>query len=97
MTNKQLEPAAKRLPPAAGMGRKAGSRNKATKELKEAILRALDKAGGEDYLAQVAVEKPEVFCKLLALLVPRDQSDGSDQRVVVIHGGFGPDIDPPLN
>ena len=41
-------------PPNAGKGRKPGSQNKVPKALKEMILGALERAGGEDYLLQQA-------------------------------------------
>lgn len=50
MDNKQVTPAGKRKPPAAGMGRKKGSQNKFTKDVKEMILTALGEAGGANYL-----------------------------------------------
>lgn len=37
-------------PPAAGMGRPKGAKNKVSGDIKAMILKALDKAGGEDYL-----------------------------------------------
>lgn len=48
--NKELQPAAKRKPPAAGRGRKKGELNKVTRALKDMILGALDGAGGQEYL-----------------------------------------------
>jgi len=47
---------------------------KVTMALKEAILKAAEQAGGEGgtvgYLANVAVERPEVFVPLLSKLLP---------------------------
>ena len=42
--------------PRAGAGRPPGSKNKTTLALREAILAALDKVGGSDYLAKLAIE-----------------------------------------
>ena len=39
-------------------GRKPGTSNRMTREVREAILRAFDQVGGEDYLVQVARDDP---------------------------------------
>ena len=70
MGNKLVAAAEKRRPPAAGMGRKKGSQNKMTKALKDMILGALSQAGGEDYLAQQALEQPSAFLALLGRVLP---------------------------
>ena len=51
-------------------GRKAGTPNKISASVKEAILKAFDEAGGQSYLAQVARENPAVFCQLLGKVLP---------------------------
>ena len=66
MTLKQ----SKRKPPPPGPGRPRGSRNKATKALKDAILSAFDEVGGSDYLATIAREDPRTFCALLGKVIP---------------------------
>ncbi len=53
MSNKQVQPAAKK-PPAAGKGRVKGSQNKFTREVKEMVLEALEGAGGVEYLQERA-------------------------------------------
>ena len=58
-------------PPNAGKGRPRGASNKVTVAVKDAILHALDEAGGTSYLAQVAKDDPKTFCALLGKLVPR--------------------------
>lgn len=52
------------------MGRKHGSLNKATKELKEMILGALEKSGGVEYLVRQAEEKPVAFMALIGKVLP---------------------------
>jgi len=52
-------------PPAAGKGRPKGARNKVSRELKEMILAALDKAGGEQYFVEQANRNPVAFLTLL--------------------------------
>src|SRR6516165_9057064 len=65
--NGQFERGSKAL---AGSGRPPGSLNKTTLRLKEAILGALDKVGGEDYLASLAVENSSAFASLLKSVLP---------------------------
>ncbi len=62
----------KTKPPRAGMGRPKGSTNKATKELKEMILGALEDAGGQDYLKTQAIENPSAFMGLVGKVLPKD-------------------------
>jgi hypothetical protein len=49
-----------------------GRPNKATKELKEMILGALDDAGGQAYLAARALDTPGPFLALLGKILPKD-------------------------
>lgn len=60
-----------------GKGRKAGVPNKVTAQLKDMILGALDKAGGEQYLVQQARENPGPFMTLLGKVLPT-QLTGKD-------------------
>ena len=53
-------------------GRRKGTPNKVTADLKEAIQNAFTKVGGEDYLVRVARKSPETFCRLLGKLLPKD-------------------------
>lgn len=59
-------------PPRAGMGRPKGATNKATKELKDMILGALDDAGGQEYLRVQAIENPTAFMGLVGKVLPKD-------------------------
>ena len=68
--SKQVQPGAKRKPPAAGKGRQKGSTNKLTRTIKEAIEAAFDKVGGADYLARMAEEQPQAFMTLLGKVLP---------------------------
>ncbi len=51
-------------------GRKAGTPNKLTGELKEMILTALDGAGGVGYLQSVASSHPAAFLSLVGKVLP---------------------------
>lgn len=77
-TTKVQESAAKKLPPNAGKGRKAGVPNKTTTALKEAILAAgaqsgndgKGKGGLQGYLKRVADEDVKAFSGLLGKVLP---------------------------
>lgn len=53
-----------------GRGRPKGSPNKNTAALKDMILNALDKAGGEDYLITQAEDNPTAFMTLIGKVLP---------------------------
>jgi hypothetical protein len=76
--NGQFERGSKAL---AGAGRPPGSLNKTTLKLREAILSALDKVGGDEYLAKLAIENSSAFAGLLGKVLPTtlaadESSDG---------------------
>jgi hypothetical protein len=93
-SNGQFERGSKAL---AGAGRPPGSRNKTTTQLKEAILGALEAAGGKEgsvgYLRRLAIENSSAFASLLGKVLPTtlaaDESNGglgvrmSFERVIV--------------
>lgn len=64
----------------AGRGRRKGSKNRITADLKAMIHNALDNAGGEQYLATQAVESPAAFLALLGKILPKEitGADGKD-------------------
>lgn len=53
-------------------GRKKGTPNKNTAELKAAIMAAFDEAGGQEYLVTVARDDPKTFCTLLGKVLPAE-------------------------
>jgi len=61
-------------------GRPKGSVNKTTKALKDMILGSLDRVGGEEYLARLAIENGSAFASLLGKVLPTtlaaDESSG---------------------
>ena len=71
-----------RKPPRAGMGRPKGSLNKTTVAIKEAVLAALDQAGGVDYLVAQASTNPTAFLTLVGKVLPL-QVDATHQGEVV--------------
>lgn len=62
-------------------GRKPGSLNKTTRELKEMILQALDESGGVEYLKQTAIDNPASFCTLLGKVLPLQVTGDKDNPV----------------
>ncbi len=83
-STKQVQATAKRKPPAAGKGRKKGSTNKVTRELKDMILGALDNVGGMTYLAERARDPrtAAAFMALVGKVLPM-QVTGKDGGAVV--------------
>jgi hypothetical protein len=55
-----------------GAGRKRGSPNRLTTELKDMILQVLSSAGGVRYLKAQAKESPAAFLALVGKLLPKD-------------------------
>jgi len=65
-------------------GRKKGVTNKVTKELKDMILGALDKAGGEKYLQQQAIDNPTAFMTLVGKVLPTTlKGDGRGGNIIL--------------
>jgi hypothetical protein len=53
-----------------GGGSRKGVPNKNTAELREMILGALDKAGGQEYLYEQALNNPNAFMGLIGKVLP---------------------------
>lgn len=51
-------------------GRKAGTPNILNAQVKDMIVNALHRAGGEDYLYQQALEQPKAFMTLIGRVLP---------------------------
>lgn len=51
-------------------GRPRGSANRTTAGLREAVMEALDRAGGVEYLERLANDDPKIFASLLLRLLP---------------------------
>lgn len=66
-------------PRPANAGRKKGSSNKATAEIKDMIRNALDLAGGERYLLEQARENPTAFLNLVGKIIPKDLNVGGQE------------------
>jgi len=66
-------------------GRQKGTPNKWTQAVREAIINAFERAGGEAYLIRVAKKDPRTFCGLLGRVLPTTLEGGFEvtQRVDV--------------
>jgi hypothetical protein len=83
--------------PRAGAGRPKGAKNKIPLALKEMILNSLDRVGGEEYLAKLAIENSSAYASLLGKVLPTtlqasDSDGGADlkltfTRVIVYPNG----------
>ena len=75
---KEMTASGRRKPPRAGMGRPAGTLNKTTTALKEAILLAAEQVGADGkgtdgltgYLRHVATTDVKAYSSLLAKVLP---------------------------
>ena len=70
-------------PKPPGSGRKKGQPNKVTKLLKDQILDALDEAGGQKWLVNLAETEPSAFATLIGKVLPT-QITGADNGPLVI-------------
>lgn len=59
-------------------GRKKGVPNKKNKILRDMILGALDKAGGEKYLEERAKDNPTAFLTLIGKVLPTQITGGDE-------------------
>jgi hypothetical protein len=57
-------------PRSPNAGRKKGTPNKLTVDVKAAILEAFTSAGGAKYLESIASNHPAVFCTLVGKVLP---------------------------
>jgi len=66
-----------------GGGRPKGAPNKNTKALKDMILGALDKAGGEKYLQRQADDNPNAFLSLIGKVLPTELKGSLEGNITV--------------
>ena len=78
-----------------GKGRPKGAVNKNTAALKDMILGALEKVGGEQYLARQANENPGPFMTLIGKVLPMQVTgeDGKGLTFTILTGV--PRVKPP--
>ena len=60
-------------------GSRKGIPNRITADVRAMILAALDRVGGEDYLAEQATANPKAFMNLLGRIIPT-QLTGADNK-----------------
>jgi hypothetical protein len=66
-------------PRPSNAGRKVGASNKITRDIREMIRAALDKAGGISYLVKQAESNPTAFLTLVGKIIPA-QIDATIRR-----------------
>ena len=64
-------------------GRKRGTPNKVSGDVKAMILGALSDVGGRDYLARQAVENPGPFMTLIGKVLPMQVTGDPDQPIAI--------------
>lgn len=64
-------------------GRPKGVPNKLTADLRAMILAALDRAGGENYLYEQALENPKAFLALLSRVLPMTVAGDSNAPLTI--------------
>lgn len=64
-------------------GRKKGTPNKVTGQLKDMILQALDESGGVAYLKTQALENPTAFLSLVGKVLPLQVTGEGGGPIVV--------------
>jgi hypothetical protein len=70
-----------------GGGSRKGVPNKATADLKDMILGALDNAGGVDYLTRQATKSPGAFLTLIGKVLPTTlQGTGPAGAIIIATG-----------
>ncbi len=65
-------------------GRKKGTPNRSTVELKTMILAALDDAGGQEYLSTQAALTPNAFMSLLGRILPLQLEGNKDNPLELV-------------
>jgi len=65
-------------------GRKPGTPNKLTGEVRAMVLQALEGAGGADYLLQQAQANPTAFLTLVGKLMPTKVEGDADAPVTIV-------------
>ena len=67
-------------------GRRPGSTNKVTSDLRAMILGALDAAGGQKYFQLQARENPQAFLSLVSKLVSKDVNIAANVVYEIVTG-----------
>jgi hypothetical protein len=68
-------------------GRTKGTPNKINAAMKEAIIGAFNKVGGEAYLVKVAESDPRTFCALLGKVMPTQLTGAGEGPIRVANEG----------
>lgn len=82
---KNNPPVPKRGGARPGAGRPKGVPNRTTTAIKDMIIKALDTAGGEKYLAEQADKNPAAFLTLVGKVLPMQLTGDPENPVAVSH------------
>ena len=66
-----------------GRGRPKGSKNKVTRDIKQAVLQAFEEGGGVEYLKTQMTENPTAFLTLLGKIIPTQITGPNDGPVQI--------------
>lgn len=66
------------------MARPKGSTNHQSKAIKDMVIAALDRVGGEDYFVTQAKENPVAFMTLIGKVIPQDVNHGGQKDNPVV-------------
>lgn len=83
--------------PKTGGGSRKGIPNKATKALKDAILEALEGAGGVEYLKAQAITNSSAFLSLVGKTLPLQMQGDKDNPIEVVIRGLKLDLATKLD
>jgi len=75
-------------------GRPKGAKNKLPQQLKQALMASFERAGGEKYLLQVAMDDPKTYCALLGKILPAELKLEGQVTGEIIHKVEQEIIDP---
>ena len=64
-------------------GSRAGVPNRISASIRDMILAALDKAGGEEYLVEQAHKNPAAFMSLIARVLPMQVAGGGGGPLII--------------
>jgi hypothetical protein len=72
--------------PKPGPGRRKGSQNKITRAVKDMVVGALERGGGEDWLLSQMTKNPVAFMTLVGKIVPLQVTGEGGGPVIIVTG-----------
>jgi hypothetical protein len=87
----QANPGSRALRAKSGAGRKKGTPNKWSRDIREAVLNALERLGGDDYLVMLGRRERKAFSNLIGKAMPM-RVEGAGGKPLVPPGGIKVDV-----